>query len=594
MKVLWSFALLMLPTFAVSAASRVSEPAIIPAPAHIELQRGAFVIDRQALLNVSDDPQALAVAHYFGDLLLRTRGIRTEIGPLAASGSSRKLMQFTLSGAGAIVDPEGYELTITPDGVALTASDARGLFYGATTLWQILTLADAPAESARAPALTIVDAPRLKRRGLMLDSTAQFQSVEFIKRFIDAMALHKLNVLQWRLAGDAAWRLEIPKHPRLTSAAGGAVGARRFYNRSDVRAIVEHAASRHVTIVPAVEMPAHATAAIAAYPDLGARTGAPGDAPHLLNIDEATFSFIRDVLDETTASFPGTHVYLGGETAADWAASPKVQARMRELGLVDAIELQRYFTSRVASMLKERQRTLTGMDGVMIGGPSDATLVVASRGLDSALGASAAGYDVVVSSLTDLDLSLRQASTPTAGERLLSAQDVYSFDPSPAALSDLDRNRLIGVQANLWTQAVASDAELEEMAFPRAAALAEAAWSPPARLSWSSFQQRLPAQMARYRMLGLRYSDAVFQPTIIVRDTPQANRAVVEISKQAALGEIRYTVNGGDPTASSTAYSDLFEIKTPAVIRAAAFHEGAPLTAPATLMIGEGVTAKRN
>jgi hexosaminidase len=565
---------------------------LLPTPAQLELQRGAFELDARTPLFVSDDPEALATAHYFGELLFRARGIRTEIVRGAHSRGGRDVIQFTLSGDAA-ANVESYTLAIAPEGVQLTAATPRGLFYGALTLWQLLTQDVDAATDVRIPALQIVDQPRLQRRGVMLDSTVQFHSVEFIKGFIDALALHKLNVLQWRLAGDAAWRLEVAKRPQLTSAQNAA-GARTFYTHADVRDIVQHAAARHVTIVPQLDLPAPATAAIVAFPGLGARTTSNAGPASILNIDDATFAFIGDVLNDVAALFPAPHIYLGGQVAADeWAASPQVQARMGELGLSSALDLQRYFTTRVAALLQERSRALAGPDSVMIGAGAGSTLIVSGRGLDSALGAVSAGFNVVVSSPL-LDFGQRDAPT-TIDPRgpLVSSKDVYTFDAAPDALPAADRARLVGVQATLATPAIVSEEELGRLAFPRAAALAEAAWSPAVRLGWPSFQQRLPAQMARYRKLGVHYSDAVFRTLILVRDAPASNRARIELSKQAALGEIRYTLNGADPTASSPAYVDVFEVKTPAVIKAATFLDGVALTASSTLSLDSAATARR-
>jgi hexosaminidase len=574
-----------------AAAPRGSEPAVLPQPAQLELLRGDFEVDARTPLFVTDDPQALAVAHYFGDLLLRARGIRTEIvrGPHSRGG--KDVIQFTLN-----TDPaanvESYTLAVSSDGVQLTAASPRGLFYGAITLWQLLTQDADSASSVSIPALRIVDAPRLQRRGVMLDSTVQFHSVEFIKGFVDALALHKLNVLQWRLAGDEAWRLEVPKRPQLTKALSA--GARTFYTQDDIRDIVRHAAARRIAIVPQFDLPAAATAAIAAYPELGARAAASAGPPSVLNIEESTFAFIRDVLTDAAALFPAGHIYIGGKAPAqDWTSSPQVQARMRELGLSDAVDVQRYFNKRVATLVQERGRALAGPDSMMIGADASSTLIVSDRGLDSALGAVSAGYEVVVSSPL-LDFGQRDApSTLEPGGPLVSSKTVYTFDPAPGALSASVRARLIGVQANLATPAIVSEDELSRLAFPRAAALAEAAWSPPVRQGWVSFQQRLPAQMARYRKLGVQYSDAVFRTLILVRDASASNRALVELSKQAALGEIRYTLNGAEPTASSPAYADVFEVKTPAVIKAATFLDDVALTGATTLAIDSAATAQR-
>ena len=451
----------------------------------------------------------------------------------------RHAIGFRLDPEAAGANPESYQLRVSPAGVLVSAHDARGLFYGAVTLWQLCT-ASAPVQgSIRLPAVRIVDAPRFRWRGLMLDSARHFQSPAFIMRYIDWMALHKLNVLGWHLTDDQGWRLEIRKYPRLTSVGAWRVPAGRaaardidpatgrarlyggFYTQDDVRRIVAHAAARNITIVPEIDIPGHATAAIVAYPQLGVTSHAPqavpadwGIYPNLFNVEESTFDFLEDVLAEVMELFPGEYVHVGGDEAVkdQWQASERVQERMRELGVANEEALQGYFTRRLGEYLRSHGRRLVGWDEILAGGvPADAT-VMSWRGVQGGIAAAAAGRDAVLSPDPTLYLDHRQGTSPSeppGRAAVVALGDVYRFDPLPGPLPG-EREHVLGLQANLWTEHVRTEERVAYMTWPRAAAVAEVGWSPAERLDWADFVHRLPAEFDRYRALGIHYSDDVF------------------------------------------------------------------------------------
>jgi len=437
---------------------------------------------------------------------------------------------------------EGYSLEITADRIVITARTPAGLFYGAVTLWQSITAKPLQGVSISVPAVRIVDSPRFAWRGLMLDSARHYQSPEYVKQFIDWMALHKLNVLHWHLTDDQAWRLEIKKYPRLTSvgawrvpagdAAQADIDAKTgkprvyggFYTQDQVRDIVAHAATRHVTVVPEIEMPGHATAAVVAYPRLGVTNNPPravpeewGIFPTLFNVDDSTFSFLEDVLTETMAVFPGEYIHVGGDEALkdEWHASPKVQARMKELGVKDEHALQGYFIQRMEKFVSSKGRKLIGWDEILEGGlPPNAT-VMSWRGIDGAIAAAKAGHDTVLSPAPDLYLDHWQSPGDISPGRsnTLSLKDVYLFNPEPASIAPEQRKHILGLQGNLWAEMMRSEARVTYMAYPRAAALAEVAWSPAKRIHWDDFQKRLEKQLPRLTSLGIVYAREVgFEP----------------------------------------------------------------------------------
>jgi hexosaminidase len=500
---------------------------VIPAPAQVSMGRGVFELGAATPVRYTAGSPAEPVAKYFVDLLQRTGGVALSA---TAGDADERSISFSLQAReGDQVGEEAYSLTVSPERIAISSHSPRGLFYGAVTLWQLA------AASPSIPALEIDDAPRLRWRGLLLDSARHYQSPQFIRKLIDTMALHKLNVLQWHLTDDQAWRLEIRKYPKLTEIgawrvpAGPAAAADTdpatgrprlyggFYTQDQVREIVAYAAARNVTIVPEIDMPGHASAAIAAYPQLGV-TGKPAAVPadwgvyqSLFNVEDSTFVFFEDVLGEVMALFPSEYIHTGGDEAVkkQWHDSPRVQSRMRELGVQDEHALQSYFVQRIGKYLSEHGRRLIGWDEILEGGLAPNATVMSWRGIDGAITAAAAGHDAVLSPAPTLYLDNRPLDWARPGRGpVISVEDVYRFDPAPAALTDAQRAHILGVQANLWTEHVRTEDRAEYMFFPRAAAIAEVGWSPAVRIDFQSFSARLPALLARYQSLGVGFARA--------------------------------------------------------------------------------------
>lgn len=506
---------------------------LIPLPRKIERGEGAFVLNGETRVHFGDGVEGQRIGAYFIDLVRRTYGVNLSAGP-AGNVPEDNVIRFE-SLAGESASGEGYSLVSSPKRVVISAGDSRGLLYGAVTLWQLMSKSTDDSNSWRVPAVTIEDSPRFGWRGLMLDSARHYQPPAFIRKFIDVMALHKLNVLHWHLTDDQAWRLEIKKYPRLTEVgawrvpAGPAAAADidpatgqprlygGFYSQDEVRDIVAYAASRNITIVPEIDMPGHASAAIAAYPQLAAaeqRTAqVPADwgiYPNLFNVEESTFQFFEDVLGEVVALFPSQYIHVGGDEAGkdQWKASARVLARMRELGVKDEHELQSYFIRRMEQFLSSKGRRLIGWDEILEGGLAPHATVMSWRGIDGAVAAATAGHDAVLSASPILYFDNRpiDAATPPGRVRIVTVEEVYGFDPVPAALDDEQRKHILGVQANIWTEHIRTPDRVEYMTFPRAAAVAEIAWASVANKSWPGFSARLPAQLARYEALNIRYA----------------------------------------------------------------------------------------
>ena len=436
-----------------------------------------------------------------------------------------------------IIDPalptEGYTLRVTADAVRLAGGSAAGLFYGRQTLRQLV----APAALRQAtegpweiPCTEVTDAPRFAWRGVLLDVARHFMPVADVLRFVDLIAFHKLNVLHLHLTDDQGWRLQVPGRPRLTEIGAwrprsmlGASGHGRydgrphggFYTAADLREIVAYAAARHVTVVPEVDLPGHMQAAIAAYPHLG--NGGPavgvraawGISTHVLNVSDAALDFCRAVLDQVCAVFPSPLIGIGGDECPtdEWRASPFARSRMRAEGLTGEHELQAWFTARVAEHLAAHGRRVYGWDEILAGGaPPDAT-IAAWRGPGPAVLAARAGHDVVSCPDMSVYLDYRQSEhpdEPTPVGTLLTLAHVYAFDPVPAGLSGSEAARIIGGQANVWTEHMESARRVDYMAFPRLCAFAERVWSsaPP---DFGDFTDRLAGHLPRLDALGVNY-----------------------------------------------------------------------------------------
>jgi hexosaminidase len=556
---------------------------VVPLPAEVVASRGSFMVDATTRVSVPrGDRDADSAARYLVELWTRTNGLTLPV-TLGTASTAHTIEFRHQRGFG----PEAYGLRVTPQRITVSASSAAGLFYGAVTLWQLLPPG---GNTGQIPAEIIRDAPAYAWRGLMLDSARHFQSPAFIRSMIDWMAWHKLNVLHWHLTDDQGWRLEIRKFPRLTSVGAWRIdpdGTRYggFYTQNEVRDIVRFAATRHVQIVPEIDMPGHATAAIAAYPALGVGDGALpvsaswGVHTHLFNVEPPTFGFLEDVLAEVIELFPSPTVHIGGDEAVkdEWNASPKVRARAEQLGVRDSDALQAYFMQRFGRYLAAHGRRIIGWDEMLQPALEKDAIVMSWHGVSGAHTAAVAGNDTILAPWPTLYFDNRQSTLPTEPPgrlKVVSLEDVYRFEPHDATLSDLQRHHVLGVQANLWTEHIQTEERVQWMALPRAAALAEVGWSAPERRRWPDFLERLVPMFARYRAFGLNYADSAFAPAAQV--SRNAEGYTVTLSNQvrggaAALGDIRFTLDGREPSAESSRYDAPLTVPAGTQVRAAAF-----------------------
>ncbi len=599
------------------ASAVAPSPSVIPNPAAMTSQQGEFKLTATTSIVVpANDRQAKRVAQYFSDLVQRTRGVRIPVRTGQPSDGNINFLREVDGKFG----KEAYRLDASAARVTISARTANGLFYGGTTLWQLLSSSPA-ADALVVPAVKIADAPRFAWRGVMLDSARHFQSPEFIRNYIDWMALHKLNILHWHLTDDQAWRLEIRKYPALTSIGGfrvpagpaaqadidTATGKPRqyggFYTQQTVREIVAFAADRGVTIVPEIEMPGHATVTLVAYPKLGAAINPPLVVPadwgiyeNVYNAEDPTFAFLENVLKEVMTLFPGKYIHVGGDEVAktQWKESPQVQARMLALGITEPAALQVYFTQRIGRFLQKNGRRLVGWDEILEPGLPPSSVVMSWRGVEGALNAATKGFDTILSPWPTLYFDNRQSSAsdePPGRGRVISTEDVYRFEPMPEKLTPEQQRHVIGLQGNVWTEHIRTEERVGAMTFPRAAAIAELGWSAPERRDWPDFVKRLATQFGRYDALKIPYADSAFAVQAnTFYTTVQAN---VTLTNQTSFGDIRYTLDGREPTPQSPRYQGPLTVSLPGALRAATFVDDARLSRPRSIPLRRELAQRR-
>ncbi len=547
LKALWCLFGLCLALSLKSVCAQVA-PAypLIPYPQQIEAQEGRYVIDERTRIALSDpsNPDMQRLAAFFVDLVSHATGVTLPVLTAPADSAMRHSVAFLLDGDAAH-GPEGYRLSISPDGITVRAAEAAGLFYGMQTLRQLLPVsAEAgppvrPTFRTTVPALEIRDAPRFAYRGMHLDVGRHFFPTAFIKRYIDLLALYKFNTFHWHLTEDQGWRIEIKQYPKLTSVgayrAETMIGAFRdqprqydgqryggFYTQDEVREVVAYARDRHITIIPEIEMPGHSKAALSAYPELACTPG-PFEAATLWGIfediycpKEETFTFLENVLTEVMALFPSEYIHIGGDEAPKkrWKESEVAQEVIRREGLADEHALQSYFIRRIEAFLNRNGRKLIGWDEIIEGGLSPTATVMywrswATEGQPNpAKVAVQQGNPVIMTPNNTLYFDHYQAAPetePLAIGGLTPLEEVYEYEPIPSDFTEAEARRVLGAQGNVWTEYMETPEKVEYMVFPRLLALSEVVWSPRTARDWDSFQLRLSRELSRLDALGVNY-----------------------------------------------------------------------------------------
>lgn len=516
------------------------KPSIIPEPAIWENKRGNFRFKGEIQIFVPyGNEQLMSHAYILETFLERIPGVELQTLRFQP-GQELPARGIVLALAEDIEKSESYIMNITSRRILIQGDDAAGVFYGIQSLRQLLPPElEQPDMAAglvnvRVSNIYIEDYPEFPYRGMHLDVARHFFDVDFIKKYIDLMALHKMNTFHWHLTEDQGWRIEIKKYPLLTE-----IGAWRketlighggnppfeydgkryggYYTQDDVREIVAYAAERHITVIPEIEMPGHATAALAAYPELGC-TGGPYEVITRWGVfedvfcagNDKTFEFLEDVLTEVTELFPSQYIHIGGDECPKtrWEECPKCQARIQEEGLADEYELQSYFIRRIEKFLLSKGRNIIGWDEILEGGLAPQATVMSWRGVRGGIEAAQMGHDVIMTPTSHCYFDYYQAdpeTQPLAIGGYLPLSRVYEFNPIPLDLSDKEAEHILGAQGNVWTEYMKTSDHVEYMAYPRAIALAEVLWTPDRKHDFEDFSQRLNYHFKRLDALNVNY-----------------------------------------------------------------------------------------
>lgn len=585
-----------------TAAGQTADFNIIPRPQQVNVSNDApFTLSAKTVISLGTNSQDMKRnANMLASYIEQATGIRPTVG------KSKNGTAIVLTIDKTIANAEGYKLDADAKQIRIAGASAAGVFYGIQTLRKSLPLVNGKASKVSIPAVHIADAPRFAYRGTHLDVSRHFVTADSVRQFIDMLALHNINRFHWHLTDDQGWRIEIKKYPLLTQ-----IGSKRaqtvighnsgkydgkpysgFYTQKQIRDIVKYAADRYITIVPEIDLPGHMQAALAAYPDMGC-TGGPyevwqkwGVSDNVLCAgNDKTLTFIDNVLKEITKLFPSKYIHIGGDECpkTQWQKCPKCQARIKALNLEakdghSAEErLQSYIITHASNYLKSLGRNTIGWDEILEGGLAEGATVMSWRGESGGIAAAKQHHDVVMTPNSylyfDYYQSLDKANEPLAIGGYLPLETVYSYEPMPKELTADEARHIIGVQANIWTEYMPTFKQMQYMALPRLAALSEVQWSQPALKDYTSFTNRLTEFTHLYDRLGYNYAKHLYNVAIHV-DSDNKWREILIHMTTAGNAEIRYTLDGTEPTVNSTLYTGAIVLQKSAKIRAAAFRDG--------------------
>jgi hexosaminidase len=512
----------------------------IPLAQQIEMQDGfTFTINNNVKISIANKSKAQKRnAEYLQAFLQESKGISLKI---VSSKKETGIIKLGLDTS--IGNAEGYRIKIEKYKISITGKTEAGVFYGIQTLCKSIA-SDTTKNGIQLPPVEINDAPRFAYRGMHLDVARHFFSVDFVKRYIDILALHHVNTFHWHLTEDQGWRIEIKKYPELTK-----IGSQRaqtvvgrynsgiydsipyggFYTQKQIKEIVKYAADRYITTIPEIDMPGHMLAALTTFPHLGC-TGGPYKVAETWGIfddvlcpgKESTFTFVENVLSEVINLFPTKYIHIGGDECLKnkWTTCPKCQERIISEGLnTDSLhspeyKLQSYFITRVEKFLNSKGRQIIGWDEILEGGLAPNATVMSWRGIVGGIQAAKSGHKVIMSPNSHLYFDHYQFQSPTEPYAICCfspVEKVYNYEPIPAELNETEAKYVIGTQANLWTEYIASEKHAEYMLLPRLAALSEVQWTAPAQKNYSDFLIRLPFLADIYQKRGYNFAKHVFE-----------------------------------------------------------------------------------
>lgn len=584
-----------------------SELTLIPQPRSLVLGESSFRFKKNTRLVIESVDQK-TTADYLNSLLEKPTGWKLPVIIGGDQGSNQVYFK-----SDPVMGPESYVMEVEKNRIQIKAAKPAGFFYAVQTLRQLLPVEIEsqvlqPKTEWLVPVVSISDSPSFKWRGYMLDVSRHFFPKEDVLRMIDNLAIHKINTFHFHLVDDQGWRIEIKKYPKLTEVgawrvnredkhwnarpkqqAGEVATYGGFYTQDDIREIVAYAQKRFITVVPEIEMPAHVTAALSAYPRLSCTGGPfnvlPGGVWPITDIycagKDSTFTFLEDVLSEVIDLFPSKYIHIGGDeaTKTEWEKCPDCRKRVKSEGLKDVFELQSYFIKRIEKFVNSKGKILLGWDEILEGGlPAEAT-VMSWRGFKGGIEAANQGHDVVMTPTSDCYLDYYQGpmdQEPPGIGGYLPLNKVYRFNPVPEGLSAEAAKHILGGQGNLWTEYVPNLKHAEYMTFPRIAALAEALWSPADVKNWDSFSARIQQFMNRYDQMGINYSKSAYKVSAKSELNMEKRQLVVSLKSELPGADIRYTTDGTEPSNLSAIYAEPILLDRTSTVKAITFVDGMP------------------
>lgn len=574
--------------------------ALIPQPAHYQLGNSSFTFDENTSWVAPDSLQRQA-AEVLQQKFQHSAGFSYK--NQASVQSENNVVRFEKDTS---LPKEAYVLEVSDKRIRIRASALNGYLYAVETLRQLLPVEIESTTRQKVkwqiPTIEITDQPRYAWRGVMLDVVRHFFPKEYILKTLDRMAFLKMNVLHLHLVDDQGWRLEIKKYPKLTQVGAWRVDQEQlhwdgrkpndpaqkgtyggFYTQEDIREIVAYAHRLGIAVMPEIEMPAHVTSAIAAYPELSCKktpVAVPsGGVWPITDIycagDDKVFTFLEDVLEETMALFPDAYIHIGGDeaTKTEWEKCPRCRQRMKDHHLTTTEQLQGYFVSRIEAFIASKNRKMMGWDEILEGGLPERAAVMSWRGVEGGIKAAEKGHFVV---MTPNQCYLDQYQglphmEPLAIGGYVPLKKVYEFDPITPQMTDKQKSFILGAQANLWSEYIPNIKQSEYMLFPRLLALSEVLWTPENQRDWNTFTQRLQRQLPRWDVWGVNYSKSMYQ--VVGKAQMLENQLQLELNTEYPQAEIRYTINTPDFSTSKKYEKPLF-VDTSAVIRSAVFRAG--------------------
>ncbi len=482
---------------------------IIPKPVKIESEQGQFKFGKETKIWLNEPTKEM---QKLGDLIAADINQSTGWKTLATAKTTRMIPHslVLLQIKKDFLPVEGYSLEIAPGKITITAGSGAGIFYGIQSLFQLMPV-DANKDNLSVPCAKINDYPRFQWRGVHLDCCRHMFPVEFIKKYLDILAMYKMNTFHWHLTDDQGWRIEIKKYPKLTEIGawrketmGDGIPYGGYYTQDQIREIVAYAKDRYITVVPEIEMPGHCLSALAAYPQLSC-TGGPFEVGTTWGVfddvycagNDSVFTLLENVLTEVMDLFPGKYIHIGGDEVPKtrWQQCPKCQARMKAEGLKDETQLQSYFIQRIEKFLNSHGRRIIGWDEILEGGLAPNAAVMSWRGIEGGIAAAKAKHVAVMTPgnycYFDHYQSQDIKNEPKAFGGYTSLEKVYSYEPVPDSLNAEEAKYIIGTQANMWSEYFESTQQAEYMLLPRLCALSEVAWTPKELKNFDDFSKRI-------------------------------------------------------------------------------------------------------